>query len=359
MFKNLHNYFLSAICIVFVCIVFIIAGCHPTTSPTVVAPTQGFIVTPLAANKASYGVTTADVDTNLQDAWGLAFNTKFGYPWIANRASGTTSILNATDSAINHYDVNGSGGTKGSPTGIVQDTTGSFPVVATGTNATWIFSELDGVIAAVTSGGAQGNSTFVLADESANSSYTGLALVANSGGTRYLYAPNVRNGSLDQFSANYGRNQSSGQHSGYTPFNTVLIDTQLFVSSAKMATISGQPFVALGPYNGGYVDIYDVNGNFEKNLISGDSLDEPWGIAIAPASFGSFSGKLLVGNFGDGKIHVYDPKSGALLGSLNDANGNPIVIQGLWALVVYNSTLYYTAGPYGGTDGIFGKITLQ
>jgi uncharacterized protein (TIGR03118 family) len=332
-----------------------LSGCHSSTTPPVVAPSQ-FLVTPLTANKATYGA--ANLDTNMQDTWGLAFNTTYGYPWIANRASGTTSILDPTGKAINHYLVKGPGGVVGSPTGIVPNTTTSFQLPV---NAVWIFSQLNGTIAATTSGTAQADSTFIVADESHNSSYSGLALVTNSAGISYLYAPNIRNGSLDQFSGNYVRFQSGEQatEQGYTPFNAVLIDTQLFVTSAKMATVGGNPFVGIGPGFGGYVDIYSINGNFERTLITNDSLDSPWGVAIAPSNFGSYSGDLLVGNFGDGKIHAYNRSSGALLGTLNDATGAPITIPGLWALVVYNGTLYYTAGPNAGADGVFGTITVK
>lgn len=331
----------------------IAAGCNNnSTNPPAAAPTH-FMVTPLASNKASYGA--ANIDTNLQDSWGLAFNTNAGYPWIANRASGTTTVYDSLGSRQQiMFSVKGPGNSKGNPTGIAfiaPPTTFPFR----GSDATWIFSELDGTIAGIIAG-AIADSTQILVDNSQNSSYTGLALVT-AGGTPILYAPNVKNGSLDEFDQSFHRTQSGGENynNGYTPFNAVVIDTQLFVTEAKMAN----GFVATGAGNGGYIDVYSLNGTFEKTLISNNSLDEPWGVAIAPANFGSFSGDLLVGNFGDGTIHAYNRSTGALIGTLTDASNNPIVISGLWALVVYNGTLYYTAGPNGGTDGVFGKITLQ
>ena len=355
MLRNYRIYLFGAIAL-------LAAGCHTSTSPTVVAPSE-FLVTPLTANTASYGA--ANIDTNMQDAWGLAFNTAVGYPWIANRASGVATIYDALGVPKTIiYHVNGPGGIKGDPTGIVINSASSaypnaFPVAAAGTNASWIFSELNGAIAAVASGSAV-DSTYIVADQSANSSFTGLALVTGSSGP-LLYAPNIKNGSVDQFDQNYNRTQFGGKYStqGYTPFNVVSIDTQLFVTYAKKDNSLGYPFVAIGPGYGGYVDIYDLNGNFERNFITNDSLDEPWGVAIAPSTFGTYSGKLLVGNFGDGKIHVYDRSSGAFLGTLNDASGNAVSITGLWALVVYNNTLYYTAGPNSGKDGVFGTITVK
>lgn len=329
------------------------AGCHSSTTPPPVVAPPSFAVTPLAANKATYGA--ANIDTNMQDTWGLAFNPSNGYPWVANRASGTTTILNTTGTAVNHYFVNAPGGKMGMPTGVLLDTTGSFQIPA-GSPAKWIFSQLNGTLAATTTGSVQTDSTFIIVDRSPNSSYTGLALVTGVGGA-HLYAPNVRNTSLDQFGQNYALTQSSSRYSGYTPFNVVVMDTQMFVTYAKWS--NSFPYFAVGAANGGYVDIYHLDGTFEGNLISNDSLDQPWGVAIAPSNFGTYSGDLLVGNFGDGTIHAYNRSTGAFIGTLNGANGAPIVINGLWALVVYNGTLYYTAGPNAGTDGVFGTITVR
>ncbi len=339
----------------------IAAGCHNATSPPVVTPSQ-FVVTALTCDKATVGAYTAqNVDTNMHDAWGLAFNQTYGFPWVANRASGTLTIYDSLGvPKTTVFRVFGPGQKVGDPTGLIQNTASqAFLVPSAGTNATWIASELNGTLAAV-AGGSTYDSTYIVADRSSSSSFTGLT-EATVGGVPYLYAPNIRNGSLDQFDQNYTRVQfSNGLHTaqGYVPFNAVVIDTQLFVTEAKSA--SG--FVAIGPGNGGYVDVYSLTGSFEKTLITNDSLDSPWGVAIAPANFGSVSGDLLVGNFGDGTIHAYNRTTGAFVGTLNAASGSPIVIPGLWALVVYNNTLYVTAGPPGanGTyDGIFGKITLQ
>ena len=304
-------------------------SCSSSTTPAVVPP--GFVVTALTANTLGYGAIY--IDSNLKDAWGIAAGASGGF-WIADRASGTA----------------------GMPTGAVVNTTGSFVVPALG-SALFIFSSLDGTLSAFPQYGATGDSLPIVADRSTTSSFTGLALATGSGGSR-LYAADIKSETLDQFDQNFNPiSLILGKYisQGYTPFNAVVIDTQLFVTHAKK---SGN-FVQLGAGSGGYVDIFDLNGNFERNLISLGSLNAPWGIVIAPSSFGSYSGKLLIGNLGDGKINVFDRSTGAQLGTLNDASGNPIVIDGLWALTVYNGTLYYTAGPKGGTDGVFGKIAIK
>ena len=113
----------------------------------------------------------------------------------------------------------------------------------------------------------------------------------------------------------------------------------------------------------GFVDKYDLNGNFLGRLVSQGALDSPWGLAIAPAGFGDVGGDLLVGNFGDGLIHAYDLTTGAFKETLQDANGNPLAIDGLWGLAFGNggnagptSTLYFTAGPGGESHGLFGEL---
>ncbi len=333
------------------------AGCHnSTTPPPVVAPPH-FTVTALAADAPTVGgFTAANVDANLKDSWGLAFNSTYGFPWVANRASGTVTIYDALGvpkSTV--YSVYGPGQTMGTPTGLVQNTaTSAFLVPSAGIDATWLTSQLNGTIAAV----ASGDSTYIVVDRSSSSSFTGLAEDTLGG---YLYAPNIKNGSVDQFDRSYNRAQfSDGLHSGqgYVPFNAVELDTQLYVTEAKPAGT----FVAIGAGFGGYVNVYGLAGGnltFEKTLITNDSLDQPWGVAIAPSSFGAFSGDLLVGNFGDGTIHAYNRSTGAFVGTLTKSDGSAISIPGLWALVVYNGTLYFTAGPNAGADGIFGTITAQ
>ncbi len=115
----------------------------------------------------------------------------------------------------------------------------------------------------------------------------------------------------------------------------------------------------------GYVDIFDFNGNLLKRFASGGVLKAPWGIAVAPAGFGSASGDLLIGNFGDGMINRFDAASGQSLGSVSLASGKQLVIPGLWALAFGNgaanqptNALIYTAGPNNQTDGVFGRIDV-
>jgi len=108
----------------------------------------------------------------------------------------------------------------------------------------------------------------------------------------------------------------------------------------------------------GYVDVFGTNGTLITRLISNGKLNAPWGLAIAPANFGAFSGDLLVGNFGDGKINVYDPSTGDFLGRLNDANGKALKIDGLWALDPGpgDTKVSFSAGPNDEANGLLGVI---
>ena len=117
----------------------------------------------------------------------------------------------------------------------------------------------------------------------------------------------------------------------------------------------------------GIVDVFNLDGTFDKRLISnGGALDSPWGLQIAPASFGSLAGDLLVGNFGNGMINAFNATTGAFAGALDGTDGSPLVIDGLWGLTIGNgsaaggslNTLYFTAGPNGEMDGLFGSLAV-
>jgi uncharacterized protein (TIGR03118 family) len=102
-----------------------------------------------------------------------------------------------------------------------------------------------------------------------------------------------------------------------------------------------------------------------RRLVSRNRLNSPWGVALAPTNFAGFSGALLVGNFGDGKINAFDPENGAFLGALSDLNGHMLTIEGLWTITFGNggstgprNALFFSAGPNHESDGLFGVLTL-
>ena len=111
---------------------------------------------------------------------------------------------------------------------------------------------------------------------------------------------------------------------GYAPFNVQVLDGHLFVTFALQDAAKHDDVAGAGH---GFVDEFDLEGHHMQRVASGGVLNSPWGLAIAPAGFGDFAGDLLVGNFGDGTINVFNPKNDHFLGKLDGANGKPIVIQ--------------------------------
>ena len=128
---------------------------------------------------------------------------------------------------------------------------------------------------------------------------------------------------------------------------------------------SSKSFATPGAGNG-YVDVYTTAGTLVMRLVSGGQLNAPWGLAMAPGGFGDFANDLLVGNFGDGTINVFNPSTGVYIATLQDLYGAPIVVPNLWALQPGNggsggdsNAVYFTAGipgPDNGTHGLFGRL---
>jgi uncharacterized protein (TIGR03118 family) len=190
---------------------------------------------------------------------------------------------------------------------------------------------------------------------------------ANIGSDTYLYAANFRNDSIDVFKDSASAPLATPGFVdpflpvGYAPFNIENLGGNLFVTYAEQDGAKHDNVEGAGL---GFVDEFDLNGNFLGRIASRGALDAPWGLAIAPSSFGKFSGDLLVGNFGDGKINAYDLITHNFVGQLIGGNGQPIAIDGLWGLAVGNNngagsdqTLFFTAGPNGEQNGLFGALT--
>ena len=187
----------------------------------------------------------------------------------------------------------------------------------------------------------------------------------------FLFATNFRNGTVDVFGPNgtdgmFAKVTLDGDFTdpeipaGYAPFNIANIDGDLFVTYAKQNAEKHDDVAGVGH---GFVDVFDTGGHLIRRFESRGRLNSPWGIARASFAFGPFSGKILIGNFGDGRINVFN-NDGRLVDQLEDVHGRPLVIEGLWTLTLgggRNSspdTLYFSAGPNDETNGLFGTITL-
>ena len=303
----------------------------------------------------------AHQDPNLVNPWGISFSGTSPF-WIADNGTGVATLYNGAGvpNALVATIPPPSGGTPPSaPTGTVFNSTAGFG------GSHFLFDTEDGTIAAWTSG-----STAVReADNSSSGAvYKGLALDNN--GQDLLYAANFHNGTIDVFTSSFAPTTVPGGFTdptlpaGYAPFDIQNIGGLLYVTYAKQDQAKHDD--VSGPGNG-YVDVFNANGVLQTRLISNGPLNSPWGIALAPANFGTFSNDLLVGNFGDGTINAFNPVTGAFLGTLSGLSGNPIVNQGLWAIQFGNgaqgtstNTLYLTAGIPGPDavedHGLFAEI---
>jgi uncharacterized protein (TIGR03118 family) len=186
------------------------------------------------------------------------------------------------------------------------------------------------------------------------------------GTSTYLYAADFHNNAISVFPsaaapALTGHFVDPTLPAGYAPFNIQNLGGKLYVTYAKQDADAEDEVAGAGL---GYVDVFDLQGNFMQRIASGGALDAPWGVAIAPAGFGSLSGDLLVGNFGDGMINAYDLATGMWIDALKGADGMPVKIDGLWALAFGNggnggerNALYFTAGIEDETHGLFGRLT--
>jgi uncharacterized protein (TIGR03118 family) len=305
----------------------------------------------------------ADVtDPNLVDPWGMSFSA--GSPfWVSDAGKSVSTLYNGAG-AITPLVVSIPAGAKGpaksSASGQVNNNTTVF-LLPSGAKSSFIFATEDGTI----SGWSAGAASIPMVDNSASgAAYEGLAIGTSAiGGT--LYAANLNSGNIDVFDGKWapatlaGNFQDPNLPSGFAPFNIWNLGGKLYVMYAKQNAAKKRDVAGLG---NGFVSVFDLNGTFQKRLISNGVLNSPWGIAIAPATWGAFGGAILVGNFGDGHINAFDPNTGATLGTLQDKTGQPIVNSGLWALAFGNgssgdaNTLYFTAGIQGETHGLFGAI---
>jgi len=297
----------------------------------------------------------ANTDPQLQNPWGISFSGTSPF-WVSDNGTGVSTLYNGLG-VKQGLVVTIPGGV---PTGQVFNNAGSFGI--TGGNATFIFATENGTIAAWRGGATSATTVYT----SNGGSYKGLA-IAGSSTTARLYAANFATGAVDVLDGSFtpvtlgaGAFTDPALPAGYAPFNVQNVNGNIVVTYAVRG-VNGDDVAGAG---NGVVDVYDANGTLLRRLTSGGALNSPWGVALAPSAFGPFGNALLVGNFGDGTINAYDFFTGAMLGTLTDGSGNPIVNDGLWALAFGNNNptadpnaLYITAGLNDEADGLFARIT--
>jgi uncharacterized protein (TIGR03118 family) len=304
----------------------------------------------------------------LLNSWGMTFSST-SPAWVADNGSGLATLYTGAGGVVGLVvTVPPPKGAEGAsaPTGIVFNGNGGFTVTE-GTHsgsAVFIFDTEDGTISGW-SPGVDLHHAILAVDNSAGGAgavYKGLAIGTTAKGT-FLYAANFRSGWVEMYNSQFKPVTSFTDTSlppGYAPFGIQNINDMLYVTFALQNDQKHDDVAGPGH---GFLDVFDLEGNMVKRLISHGELNSPWGLALAPDNFGKFSGDLLVGNFGNGHINAFRIEDGAARGHMLTPHGGTLVIDGLWALKFGNgaaagptNTLLFTAGPNGESDGLLGKI---
>ena len=312
------------------------------------------------------------IDPNLQNAWGLALGPATPL-WVADNGTSVATL----------YGVSPGGGMAqqvpltvtlppmdSAPTGQVFNPTGNFVVTSKAGMgpALFIFSSESGHIIAWSPkadpvmGGA--STAQVEYSSPVGAVFKGLTLASTRFGT-FLYATDFHNGRVDVFDSRFhlvrlpGAFRDRHLPRGYAPFGIRAINGLIYVTYAKQDADRHDDVAGLGH---GFIDVFTASGFMVERLVSRGDLNSPWGLTVAPAGFGPFGGKLLVGNFGDGHIHAYGLFSGRPSGALRGKHHQAITIDGLWALQFGTATtggtgtLLFSAGPNGEADGLLGSL---
>jgi uncharacterized protein (TIGR03118 family) len=323
-----------------------------------------FLVHNLVSDQAGVADHT---DKNLVNAWGNAFSATSPF-WVADTGTGLSTLYDGTGtpnaSIVVSIPAAGGATTPGPATGVIQNSVATAFLVAAGKSSSFAFCSVDGVISGWNSSVNATKAQVILDNSKKNAVYYGCAAATPTGGTPQMYVANFNSGKVEVYDQTMTPIAASFTNAAipatYAPFNIEAIGGKIYVSyalqnSAKTAWVAGA--------GNGYVAVYDLTGALVGPTVSTGNLNAPWGMTVAPATFGDFGGALLVGNFGDGKINAFNNTTGALMGTLNGVNGNPIVIDGLWSIHVGNggksvdpTAIYFTAGPVNQTHGLLGSI---
>ena len=328
---------------------------------------QHYTETDLTANRS--GISAApNIDPNLVNPWGLSRSS--GSPWwVSDNGAGLSTLYDLAgvpqSLVVTIPPPKGQNGTA-APTGTIYNYTTSFEA-APGDPSIFLFVTEDGTISGWNPNVNATNAQLLVDHNQQGAVYKGCALASLPGGPR-LYVSNFASGQVEVYDGKFhqlktgpGDFTDSKLPIHYAPFGIQNVGGNIVVAFAQRTP--GSLDENHGP-GLGYIDVFDTNGNLLLRLQHGGYLNAPWGIAEAPADFGVFSHRLLIGNFGDGKINVFNAVSGKHEGTLLNADGSAISINGLWAISFAGgnaksgaaNTLYFTAGLNDEADGLFGNI---
>jgi uncharacterized protein (TIGR03118 family) len=321
----------------------------------------------------------AHTDPNLKNPWGTSVGP--GSPiWVSDNNAGVTTLYDGVGNPQPRVvaipaPASAGAGAVGAPTGqafnTFDPTSTDFVISKNGVSgpAFFLFATEDGTIAGWNPNVDNANAVIAVDHSTATdgvgdvgANYKGLALVTTPSG-EFIYATSFRFGRVDVFNSHFNLVNSFTDPTvpaGFAPFGIHNIGGKLFVTFAKQGPGKGDDDARPG---NGFVDVFAPNGDLLQRLVSRGRLDSPWAVTLAPPSFGSFGGDILVGNFGNGRINAYDPSTGEFRGELKGPGGGPIVIQGLWGLRfapatpnARPNTVFFTAGLNHEADGLFGTL---
>jgi len=298
-----------------------------------------------------------NTDTNLVNSWGMAFF-PHGPFWVANDGSGVSTLYGPNGGAVSLVVT-----VPAAPTGMVANPTTDFVVSKNGNSgpAAFMFASFGGTISGWNPKVDHTNAV-VAVDNSGQASppfYSGLAIGVSSSGKNFIYAADVGNNKVDVYDGGFHFVKSFTDPSipsGFAAFGIQNIQGQLYVTFAGFLSAAA----------GGFVDVFDTDGNFIKRFASLGELNLPWGMALAPNDFGEFSNDVLVGNLGNGNIAAFG-QDGSFKGLLKDDDGQYISIDGLWSIAFgtdpsangRTNQLFFTGGPVFYQQGLFGVIEVD
>ncbi|HWF77902.1 MAG TPA: TIGR03118 family protein [Caulobacteraceae bacterium] len=330
-------------------------------------------------------------DPLLVNSWGLAEAPAGGPLWVADNGSGMSTLYNFNTFAKIPLNVTipGAGGATGAPTGTVFTSLNGTDFNVSGGGKTghslFLFDTENGTIAGWSPGVALGTAFTAVDQSMSGAAFKGLAISPDVGGgsgpgrghgmgdqqgqnmgmgktpgvtptAQTLYAADFTQGKVEMFNGQFQQMGSFTDPSlpaGYSPFNVQVLNGKLYVtfalSSGGLDEVHGAGL--------GFVDVFTLSGQKLATLVSQGPLNAPWGLSIAPKSFGKLAGALLVGNFGDGTINAFDPNTGKFLGPVTSPGGAPVTIDGLWALRNGpDGSVIFSSGPDDENHGLVGVV---
>src|SRR5258708_2663863 len=351
---------------------------------------QQYQQTNLVSDLGTLGAQT--VDPKLKNPWGIARGPSGNPWWVSDERSGVATLYNAHGTPANPLNPGANGlvvtippsvppPAVGTPTGVVfNGSTNDFRVAPPGVAQTFfLFVSLDG---SISGWDPAANPTTAITKVSTKSVFTG-ATIAQIGNERFLYVADLKDAKIKVYDSNFKEVEIGERHfeydmgfdddneeafedqelpRGFAPFNIQNIGGDLYVAYAKQD--QAKTFVTSGA-GLGFVDVFSPQGRLLLRLQHGNWFNAPWGLTLASSDFGTFSHRILVGQFGSGEILAFDAVTGRFQGELRDQNNNSIALKGLWGLAFGAgdqtsgpaNTLFFNEGLNGGNDGLFGTLT--